>query len=187
MSSSGALLFNIPVWQPNTFYPQNFVVQVSGVFYASKLDHVSGSTWTGSQTNWNSVTPAGIELASAESTSAAGLTTAEADLAGLSITFTAPNRPVRLELWAYTVQQLTSAGTPLLKITDGAATTAYAVALAGSLAINGYSAALLARRRLNTLTPGQSYTFKARGSTSAATANVLGGSYYPISLSAVML
>lgn len=50
---------NIPVWAPNTFYPQSYVIQETGGLYSHNAAGTSGSTWAADQSNWTAFAGSG--------------------------------------------------------------------------------------------------------------------------------
>lgn len=110
------------------------------------------------------------ELGYAEKTNDQTGMTVEADVTGLSITFVAGTKPVWLEAMANVEQLGGAAGLAVLIITDGsnAVQAKHPVNLASTAFEN-----LNPKRRL-TLTPGTSYTFKVRATTSAGTLSIFG-------------
>lgn len=94
-----------------------------------------------------------------------------ADVTGLSITITAGNKPIWVEAQIVTVVQQTSSGIPVIFITNDSnqEVTRWT---APSMGAGVLSSTVLLRRRLTNLTPGTSYTFKVRASTSAGTVDV---------------
>lgn len=99
---------------------------------------------------------------------------AEADITGLSITFLAPPGPFWVECWAPHIAQQGSTGIPILKITDGS-NNEYSRAQSASLAAAGVWGCPNVRRRVSDATPGTSYTFKVRLSTTAGTTDIRAG------------
>lgn len=99
-----------------------------------------------------------------------GFSTA-ADVTGLSITVTAGSKPIWVEAQIVTVVQQASSGAPVIFITNDSnqEVTRWTTP---SMAAGVASAPVVLRRRLTILTPGTSYTFKVRASTSAGTVDV---------------
>lgn len=125
-----------------------------------------------------------LQLAT-KTTNQTGLNNVTTDIAGLSITFTAPpSGAVWLEVWVYSLQQLTSASSPLLTIAD-ASNNGVLTILCGSLAINSFSPSLLGRVKITGLTSGTSYTYKVRGRTAAGTADLQASATTPAYLRAI--
>lgn len=145
-----------------------------GLYYATNDN--GGTLYRSDGAAWTAVAQNGIDLAYAESTAthttaslAAG---AAEDIAGLAITFVAPVRPVLLEAGNFVTQAVTAAARPELQITDNAN------AVVARHRYHSDQATLkpgqYARRRLSNLTPGQSYTFKARiGNATGGTASII--------------
>jgi hypothetical protein len=88
-----------------------------------------------------------------------GIGTSATDVTGLSITFTAGQRPVWVEASIALVKLNTAAGDPGVFITDSANN---AVKSWNRTMTAGASGEVILRRRLAILTPGTSYTFKVR-------------------------
>lgn len=107
------------------------------------------------------------ELAYAEiNASQTGILTADVDLSGLTVSFVAPSNPVMLRAHLSGFQQLTSIGIPILKITD-MANAVVAQQGAGTMAINAITGVVEIEVRSAVLTPGQTYSYKCRASTTA--------------------
>jgi hypothetical protein len=99
---------------------------------------------------------------------------AEADVAGLSITFVVPAGAFWVECWAPNIAQQGATGIPVLKITDGS-NNEYSRAQSPSLAAAAVWANPNIRRRISDATPGASITLKVRLSTTAGTADIRAG------------
>lgn len=118
------------------------------------------------------IAPRSRELAYAEITSTVSGITSEADVEGLSITFTAPPGPVYVEVELPALQQVTSAGTITVKLANGAGTEQLRIGSSTAVPAGSFVAGYGAKRKFTTLTPGTSYTFKVRASTSAGTLSI---------------
>lgn len=113
--------------------------------------------------------PAAKRLAHAQITAnQTAIGTSATDITGLSVTFTATSRPIWVEFYAVSLIQNASTGQPLVFVTDSS-NNEVARAVVPSLAAGASTGPVLARRRLTSLTPGTSYTFKVRGQTTAGT------------------
>lgn len=168
---AGNQLVNIPTFQADTIYPAGYVIQQGGILYARIALGVSGASFAADAASWTALTAAGTELAFAAATATqAGVGTAATDLTGLTITFTAPSRPVMLEAWIAGAQQVGAAGIPQVQITDSA-NNIQVIAGAGQQAAGNFTAPIIPWVRLGALVAGNSYTFKCRGLTSASTCN----------------
>jgi hypothetical protein len=109
----------------------------------------------------------GIELGYASALVPAGArsNTAYADIAGLTITFTARERPVALKFFHPFLQVGNAGAFGDIAITDAAGTVLGGAAYFASTAAAWGS--LIAETRVSGLTPGTSYTYKLRSRVSA--------------------
>lgn len=112
-------------------------------------------------------------LAHAQITADQATITTATDVTGLSVTFTAGSRPVWLEFWAAQWLQFTTSGDAAFIITD---TVPNEWGRMSSTKTSGqHGGPVLVRVRLVTLTPGTTYTFKARASASAGSLTLKAG------------
>ena len=186
-----ALIWNGTSWTPSGAYvPMLAAVgpPTTGTWPANQsIVDANGAVWNtsagGTPGAWFAA-GSGVELAEAElSTSSANVTTALADVAGLSITFNAPARAFVLELYVPTVTMSASTTLCQFNITDSANTVITQANAQGGTA-QGAAGNLFLRGRLPkvggtapyAITVGQSYTFKVRAVTNAGTANLIDGS-----------
>lgn len=159
--------------------PPIFIGRADGTNAGLNTGLDCAGTVTGPNTGGELTAPAQITANSAATGPAI------ADVAGLSITFTAPpSGVVLLEAWAYSVGQIGSAGNTIIYITDSA-NNVVAQSFLGNLAAGGFSTSPNPKARVSQLVSGTSYTYKVRLSSAAGTQQVLAGATFPAFLRAV--
>jgi hypothetical protein len=158
-------------WVASQAYAAGQLMTQSGVTYTRNSAGTSRTTFDATEAAlWTALPFAqGIELGYADITAnSSSIGTSDTDVTGLTITFTAPSRPVMLEARVSGAQQVGSTGFPQVKLCDSSNTVLDTQGV-GSYTAGAFTGALAPRVRLASLTAGTSYTFKVRAATTAGT------------------